>query len=78
MDVHPPPPEDAEYRKDYQYASLSDPAATGAPLRQLDPRAEYAATIYRGLIPAKNILERDFAVNGASVRLAYMVIYATC
>ena len=65
--LHPPPVEDKEYRKDYQYPSLANPSGTGAALRQLDPKAEYAAAIYRGMIPAKNILERDFAINGAIV-----------
>lgn len=26
-----------------------------------------ASSIYKGLVPAKNILERDFAINGAVV-----------
>ncbi|EKM52446.1 uncharacterized protein PHACADRAFT_149103 [Phanerochaete carnosa HHB-10118-sp] len=65
LDVHPPPPEDKEYRKEYAYASLANPSGTGALLRQLDPTAENAAAIYRGIIPAKSILNRDFAVNGS-------------
>lgn len=27
----------------------------------------WASSIYRGLVPAKNILKRDFAINGAVV-----------
>ena len=29
--------------------------------------APWAASVYRGLVPAKNILNRDFAINGATV-----------
>jgi hypothetical protein len=44
----------------WDYVTLANPPVVpgGAPL---------AASIYRGLVPAKNILNRDFAVNGAMV-----------
>ena len=29
--------------------------------------SKWSSSIYRGLVPAKNILRRDFAVNGACV-----------
>ena len=67
MDVHPPPPEDAEYRKEFQYASLANPEGSGATYSKVNPEAEHAAAIYRGMVPARNILERDFAINGAIV-----------
>ena len=46
------------------YASLARPQ--GAP--RSDAHADWAASIYRGIVPAANILGRDFAVNGALVR----------
>ena len=70
LDLHPPPPEDAEYRKEFQYASLANPDTLTLASRALHPEDDYAATVYRGMVPAKNILERDFAINGAIVRYA--------
>ena len=67
MTVHSPPPQDAEYRREFQYKSLAHPEGTGATLRQVNPNVESAATIYRGMVPALNILEHDFAINGAAV-----------
>ena len=69
MTVHPPPPEDAAYRKEFQYKSLAEADATRAALGLGDRRTENAAAIYRGIVPAQNILQRDFAINGAIVRL---------
>jgi dimethylaniline monooxygenase (N-oxide forming) len=43
----------------WDYASLANPPVV--------PATPWAASIYRGLVPAKNILNRDFAVNGAMV-----------
>ena len=34
-------------------------------------RSVEGARIYRGIVPAKNILKRDFAINGAIVRAHY-------
>lgn len=69
LDEHAPPPEDAAYRKQFEYASLADPAGTGALLRDAAlSNGEPAATVYRGIVPAKNILQRDFAINGGIVR----------
>jgi hypothetical protein len=53
-----PPGSRTDYRWDY--ASLANP-----PIIPGD--APWATSIYRGLVPAKNILNRDFAVNGAVV-----------
>ena len=30
--------------------------------------ATVASSVYRGMVPAKNLLNRDFAINGAIVR----------
>ena len=68
MAVHPPPPEDAAYRKEFQYRSLENADEIRAALGLGDRRTENAAAIYRGIVPAQNILHRDFAINGAIVR----------
>jgi dimethylaniline monooxygenase (N-oxide forming) len=47
-----------KYRWDY--ASLANPP-------DVPGKMSWSASIYRGLVPAKNILNRDFAVNGAMV-----------
>jgi dimethylaniline monooxygenase (N-oxide forming) len=52
----------AKYRWDY--VSLANP-----PDIQGEP--PWSASIYRGLVPAKNILNHDFAVNGAMVCLFF-------
>ena len=36
------------------------------------PNYKYPALIYRGIVPAHNILEHDFAINGAIVRVAFL------
>ena len=53
-----PPNSRTNYRWDY--ASLTNPPV-------ILGEKPWAASIYRGLVPAKNILNRDFAVNGAMV-----------
>ncbi|KAL1940037.1 hypothetical protein VTO73DRAFT_9372 [Trametes versicolor] len=58
LNLHP-----AETSSDYHwnYTSLSNPPP-------LHPDAKkWSSSIYRGLVPAKNIARRDFAVNGACV-----------
>jgi len=55
---HPPDPR-MKYPWDYNYASLGKPPV-------IPGKIPWAASIYRGLVPAKNILNRDFAVNGAT------------
>jgi dimethylaniline monooxygenase (N-oxide forming) len=46
----------------WDYTSFADPPTN------LE-NTPWAAPVYRGLVPAKNILNRDFAINGASVVL---------
>lgn len=47
----------------WNYISLSNPPPAYPESQQ------WASSLYRGLVPAKNILHRDFAVNGATVRI---------
>ncbi|KAL4071253.1 hypothetical protein V8B97DRAFT_2043915 [Scleroderma yunnanense] len=54
---HPPLTADEEHV--WAYTSLRDPP-TGHPRSR-----EWASSIYRGIVPAKNITRRDFAINGA-------------
>lgn len=62
---HPPAAPNAFENADmWRYASLERPQ--GAP--KSDVPSDWAASIYRGIVPAANILQRDFAVNGALVR----------
>lgn len=56
------------------YTSLRDPPAPRG--KHGEPGANEShspSSIYRGLVPAKNILKRDFAVNGAFVSAAVPV-----
>jgi hypothetical protein len=56
---HPPDSESImKYRWDY--ASLANSPVISGEISRV-------ASIYRGLVPAKNILNRDYAVNGAMV-----------
>lgn len=58
---HPPDSESIMKMKYYwDYASLANPPV-------ISGETLWGASIYRGLVPAKNILNRDFAVNGAMV-----------
>ncbi|KAK0237298.1 FAD/NAD-P-binding domain-containing protein [Armillaria nabsnona] len=50
---------DVTYAKEWDYTSLKDPPTTHPDSRQ------WASCVYRGIVPAKNILKRDFAINGA-------------
>jgi dimethylaniline monooxygenase (N-oxide forming) len=54
---HPP---DSKMNYRWGYASLANPPV-------ISGEQPWAASIYRGLVPAKNISNRDFAVNGAMV-----------
>ena len=65
MHRHPPATNNFESADMWKYASLDRPQ--GAP--KSDVNSDWAAAIYRGIVPAANILKRDFAVNGALVRL---------
>jgi hypothetical protein len=48
---------------EWNYTTLANP-----PLA-LPENQHWGSSLYRGLVPAKNILQRDFAVNGALVRI---------
>lgn len=66
---HPPPANDQEYI--WNYTSLRDPPYSNA------HGAQWAASIYRGLVPSKNINRRDFAINGAVVRILHPAVNHT-
>ncbi|KAK0211195.1 FAD/NAD-P-binding domain-containing protein [Desarmillaria ectypa] len=51
---------DQHVKDEWDYASLSNPPSAHPENEQ------WASSIYRGIVPAKNILRRDFAINGAS------------
>ncbi|KAJ3529431.1 hypothetical protein NM688_g7855 [Phlebia brevispora] len=61
MNRHPPPAGGLNDADMWKYASLERPQ--GAP--KSDSQSDWAASIYRGIVPAANILNRDFAINGA-------------
>jgi dimethylaniline monooxygenase (N-oxide forming) len=69
MDMHPPPAEDATYRKEFEYISIADRLGAAYSKKYRTYATESAATIYRGMVPARNIMNRDFAINGAIVRI---------
>ncbi|KAI0262584.1 FAD/NAD-P-binding domain-containing protein [Gloeopeniophorella convolvens] len=52
---HPPDSENAYH---WDYTSLANPPAS-------PPKALWASSIYRGLVPTKTLFNRDFALNGA-------------
>lgn len=74
LDAHAPPPEDADYRREFAYASLAHPPPARAPAGGAEP----AAAVYRGIVPAKNILRRDFALNGAIFSTNNGYVYEVC
>ena len=51
---------DPKTKHRWDYASLANPP-------DMLEETPWSASIYRGIVPAKNILNRDFAVNGAMV-----------
>lgn len=57
-----PRPADPDVCHHWDYTTLKD-----APPLHPDAK-KWSSTIYRGLVPAKNIVRRDFAINGAVVR----------
>lgn len=63
LDRHAPYDLKAADLNQFNYASLQNP-----PSSHKTANSEWAASIYRGIVPARNILRRDFAVNGAMVR----------
>ncbi|TFY62439.1 hypothetical protein EVJ58_g3861 [Rhodofomes roseus] len=58
LDCHAPPPATQYYRWDY--TTLAESCPEPHPANKL-----VTSSIYRGLVPAKNILSRNFAINGA-------------
>ncbi|KZP03480.1 FAD/NAD-P-binding domain-containing protein [Athelia psychrophila] len=55
---YPPPTTESEaHHWDYTTLAHTPPSKQGG--------AQWASSLYRGVVPAKNILRRDFAVNGA-------------
>lgn len=57
----------AKYEKEWDnYLTLADPPAP--PTGPGTTSTEWMSSIYRGVVPARNILKRDFAINGAAVR----------
>ena len=63
MNRHPAPAGNLANVDMWKYASLERPQ--GAP--KSDTQSDWAASIYRGIVPAANIDKRDFAINGAIV-----------
>lgn len=53
-----------EIPDEWNYSSLANP-----PPSRLE-NEEWSSSLYRGLVPAKNLDARDFAVNGALVGLS--------
>ena len=51
---------DSKTKYQWDYASLAHPI-------DMPEETPWSASIYRGLVPAKNILNHDFAINGAMV-----------
>ena len=73
MNRHPPPAgSDFERADMWKYTSLERPQ--GAP--KSDAQADWAASIYRGVVPSANLLQRDFAINGALVRLPLLSLFS--
>jgi hypothetical protein len=66
LDRHSPSPSSlAETQNEWNYTSLKNSPPS-------HPHSEqWSSSIYRGVVPAKNIFERDFAVNGAIVRRSF-------
>ncbi|KAH9837791.1 uncharacterized protein C8Q71DRAFT_705858 [Rhodofomes roseus] len=58
LGCHAPPPATQYYRWDY--TTLAESCPEPHPANKL-----VTSSIYRGLVPAKNILSRNFAINGA-------------
>ncbi len=55
---------EVNHAREWQYTSLKNPPTTHPDSRQ------WSSCIYRGIVPAHNILKRDLAINGAVVRCA--------
>jgi dimethylaniline monooxygenase (N-oxide forming) len=69
---HAPSPLSSVQTKEFdiEYKSLSSqPSCTGV---SCEASKSWASHIYRGVVPAKNLGRRDFALNGAVVRFCYV------
>lgn len=64
---HPP---STKVTNTWNYTSLAHPPPSHPDSEQ------WSSSIYRGLVPAKNLSRRDFAINGALVRLASTFLFA--
>lgn len=69
IDRHPPIPQKVA-KDEWSYASLASPPPSHPESQQ------WASSIYQGLVPAKNIAMRDFAINGAVVRGNFVAFYS--
>jgi hypothetical protein len=67
LERHPMPSDPASEREWDTYTSLLHP-----PALHLE-NAKWATSIYRGMVPAKNILKRDFTINGAVVSPVFLL-----
>lgn len=66
------PMDRAEFQNyEWNYTTLQNPPPAHPATEQ------WGSTLYRGLVPAKNILQRDFAVNGASFTTNCGYVYET-
>ncbi|KAI0058583.1 FAD/NAD-P-binding domain-containing protein [Artomyces pyxidatus] len=67
LNRHPPTASAEKYH--WNYTSLANPPPA-------HPQAmQWAGSIYRGLVPAKNIARRDFAINGATFSTNHGMVY---
>lgn len=57
-------PDGSEYEQEWNYATLADP-----PPSLHSGESEKMALLYRGIVPAKHIAQRDLAVAGAIVSM---------
>ncbi|KAG7096524.1 hypothetical protein E1B28_003953 [Marasmius oreades] len=70
---HPPDPPDPNNQsagEEWPWTSLANPPPTHS---QAD---QWTSSIYRGIVPAKNIVKRDFAINGAVFNTHNGYVYA--
>ncbi|KZT54410.1 FAD/NAD(P)-binding domain-containing protein [Calocera cornea HHB12733] len=67
------PPKGTETQNEpWKYASLKTPPASH------DAGEQWASSLYRGIAPVKNLVKRDFAVNGAIFTSNNGYVFETC